>query len=284
MEKIACTAIVLTLNEEDAIRDCLDAVQFCDQVLVVDSGSSDATTKISAELGAEVIDFEWNGRYPKKKQWSLQSTSVRNNWVLLLDADEIVSAALRNDVIRAVRGPVEHQAYDIPLEYHFAGQALRHGHQVRKRSLLDRRSALFIEMDDLDAPGGNEVEGHYQPQAPSVGKLDGRLIHRDPDPVSTWIERHNRYSDWEAFLRNQPHRRRVVRVSRSKQGQLFDRVPFKPLAFFTYSFIFRLGFLDGRAGFDYAFALSFYYWLIATKVREIKRHQGLPSRQSNSTP
>ena len=121
---------------------------------------------------------------------------------------------------------------------------------VVKRSLLDRTVTRFPEVGDLDAPGIREVEGHYQPQTDrGVRALKGRIEHDDRDPVASWFERHNRYSGWEAYLRANASARTDVASQRSSKGQVFDRVPFKPLAFFVYSYFVRLGFLDGRAGF-----------------------------------
>lgn len=272
--QLPLTAIVISKDEQAAIARCIKAVSFVDQVIVVDSSSTDRTVEIARSLNAEVLNFTWNGAYPKKKQWGIEHASVRHDWVLTLDADEIVTPSLAEELRDLFKrgAPSEHAAFDIQLDYTFAGRTLRHGHRVRKRSLLNRTLSRFPEIKDLNAPGITEVEGHYQPKvAGSVGLLSQRILHDDPDPVASWIARHNRYSDWEAYLRTHPQARETVRDSRSRQGQVFERVPFKPFTFFVYSFVFRGGFLDGRAGFDYAYALAFYYWMISAKVREIER-------------
>jgi len=117
-----------------------------------------------------------------------------------------------------------------------------------------------------------EQEGHYQPvTAHPVGRLKHRLRHADLDPLSSWFARHNRYSDWEAYLRADPAVRDEVARLRSRQGRLFDRIPGKPLLFFLYCYVLRGGFLDGRAGLDYAMALAFYYWQVSLKTRERTR-------------
>jgi glycosyltransferase involved in cell wall biosynthesis len=271
------TALILTKNEELAIERSVSAVRFCDQVIVVDSASIDKTVALARQQGAEIINFTWNGGYPKKKQWALEIPSIKNDWVLLLDADEIVSDALAKEILRKVSAPTSSvAAYDIKLEYHFAGRALRHGHTVSKRSLLNRTSCFFPEVGDLEAPGTSEIEYHYQPRVNGeVSTLTERLIHEDPDPLSSWIARHNKYSDWEAFLIDNPRARAEVRSSRSSQGRIFERMPAKPLFFFVYCYVVRLGFLDGRAGFDYAFGLAWYYWLTGAKVRERRKGSSL---------
>lgn len=274
--RIAVSVVVLTKNEEPTLGHSLARLARFDDVVVVDSGSTDRTADIAREHGARVVDFVWDGGYPKKKQWSLEHAGVRHDWVLLLDADEFPAPKLVDEIAALVSsGRIDDcAAYDVTLLYRFAGRYLRHGHRVTKRSLLHRHRAAFPEVGDLDAPGIREVEGHYQPEADGpVGAVRHVIVHDDRDPVSSWFERHNRYSDWEAYLRRHADLREDVASKRTAKGAVFDRVPFKPLAFFVYSYVARLGFLDGRAGFDYAVALATYYWQIGVKVRELEREE-----------
>ncbi|MDN4174515.1 glycosyltransferase family 2 protein [Nocardioides sp. SOB77] len=269
------TVLVQTKNEAAGIEKCLRALGGAfDEVIVVDSESTDGTQAIATGLGVRVENFSWNGAYPKKKQWQLDNLVTRNQFILFLDADETPTKELidelRHLVVTGRLGSCG--AYDIELDYRFSGRFLRHGHRVTKRCLVDRTVASFPEIDDLRSGGMGELEGHYQPISRGrIGTLSGRIRHDDVDPVATWFDRHNRYSEWEAYLRVDPALRRKVRGHRSRQGQLFDAMPGKPILFFCYSFFFRLGFLDGRAGLDYAIALASYYWQIDLKVRELTR-------------
>lgn len=268
------TAIIITRNEETAVQDSIRAASFCEEIIVVDSYSTDNTAGVAESLGATVIQFKWNGRYPKKKQWSLEHPSVSHEWVFLLDADEVISEELKAELesLFHLNENMGVAAYDIPLEYYFSGRPLKHGHRVVKRCLLNRNASAFPEVGDLEAPGITEVEGHYQPVARGlVKRTSSKLLHHDPDPLASWIDRHNRYSDWEAYLEHHQVVKAAIRDRRSRQGKVFDRMPFKSALFFFYSFVLRGGFLDGRAGFDYSFALSFYYWSIGAKKRELDR-------------
>ncbi|AUG30644.1 MULTISPECIES: glycosyltransferase family 2 protein [Microbacterium] len=268
------SVVVLTKNEEAGLGNTLDRLTAFDDLIVVDSHSDDRTVEIATAHGARVVEFDWNGRYPKKKQWALENAGAVNHWVLLLDADEFPSPALVRELgeLESSLDVSGHAAYDINLLYRFGGRYLRHGHVVTKRSLLDVRHARFPEVNDLEAPGIREVEGHYQPESDgTVGKLKGRIVHDDRDPVSSWFARHNRYSDWEAHLRTAPAARREIASKRTTKGRIFDAVPFKPALFFAYAYVAKAGFLDGRAGFDYAMALSMYYWQIGVKHRELLR-------------
>lgn len=275
MSKIPVTVLILTKNEEKGIGHCLDNLNKFDEIIVVDSCSTDRTVEVAQNNGAKVENFIWNGQYPKKKQWMLDNIRTKHDWILYMDADETPSHMLTVEIENlCLEKGSPHAAYDIPVEYVFAGRTLKHGHTVVKRALVNRHRVRFPVIDDLGAPGIGEVEGHYQP-APinakhKVGRLQQRIRHDDKDEVRTWFDRHNKYSDWEAYLRTRPETRLQTKKARSFQGRLFENVPFKPIAFFLYSYFIRRGYVDGRAGFDYAFALSTYYWQIDLKVREIR--------------
>jgi len=269
---LPASVIVMTKDEEANIAKCLRSVRGFDEVFVVDSGSRDRTCAIAAEMGATVVDFRWNGRYPKKKQWCLDELSFRHDWVLYVDADEEVTPELTEEIGRVLAGPPRHAGYFVGYDYVFLGHVLHHGHRVYKLVLLNRHKARFPERDDLDVANMWEVEGHYQPLVEgTTGALRRRMRHDDHATLYHYFERHNRYSDWEATLRArgtllreaeaQPTGRRALKA-------IFARMPVKGLVAFLHSFVLRGGFLDGRAGFHYAIARGFYYWQIGIKSRE----------------
>lgn len=271
---IPITVIVLTLNEEKSLPPCLASVAEFDEIFVVDSFSTDRTRAIAAAAGANLVEFRWNGTYPKKKQWSLDHVARRNRYVLMLDADERVTPTLLAELRRLTLDDFSPAAFDVQLDYVFLGRQLRHGHKVRKRVVLDPSRCRFEEVDDLQVGTMWEVEGHYQPTtADKVPRLRGRLLHDDRDPLFDYFARHNRYSDWEAAIRRQPSLRVGVRRKRTQGGRIFERLPGKPVAFFIFAYFFRLGFLDGYPGFAHAMAQMFYYWQIDWKVRDV--HSGV---------
>ena len=268
--KIPVSVIIMTKNEERVLAHTLQSVSEFDQVFVVDSLSEDRTCTIAKEMNAEVVQFTWNGQYPKKKEWSLLELSFRNDWVLYLDADELVTPSLAEELKLLMSTGTQHAGFDVELDYYFLGTLLKHGHKVTKRVLLNRKAVTWPHIDDLGVTNMWEVEGHYQPLiGGSVGRLVGRLEHNDRDPLYDYFARHNRYSDWEAhLLRNQDVAEDVNGV-RSRRGRRYANIPFKPVAFFAYSYFARRGILDGRAGFDYAIAHAFYFWQIKLKQREL---------------
>ncbi|MBD8218524.1 glycosyltransferase family 2 protein [Microbacterium sp. CFBP 13617] len=273
--KIPVSVLVQTKNEELGIAACIQALHDFEEVIVVDSNSEDDTGKIATACGAKVVNFTWDGGYPKKKQWQLDHLQTACEWVLFIDADETPTAQLVAELRQLFSSNptgLDDAAFDIDLDYVFAGRVLRHGHRVTKRCLVHKVRVHFPVVDDIGLPGMGELEGHYQPEATgAVRRLRGRILHNDLDPVSTWFARHNKYSDWEAHLRLRVEAKRSVRRARTVKGRVFDAVPLKPLVFFLYAFLARAGFMDGRAGFDYAAALAMYYWQIGVKYRELQR-------------
>ncbi|HKK22880.1 MAG TPA: glycosyltransferase family 2 protein [Pseudohaliea sp.] len=268
---IPVSAVVCTRNEAANIGPCLEALAPFDQVFVVDSHSTDGTADVARAAGATVVPFRWNGRYPKKKEWCLKSLPLRHDWVLYVDADEVVPPALAAEIAALMaRGP-RHAGYFVDARYVFLGRPLRFGARNRKLALLDRRRAGFPRCDDLGAPGAWEVEGHYQPVvAGPVGRLRRPMLHWDRKPLAAYFDRHNRYADWEAALRaggglaavaatDTPRRRRLKAV--------FDALPCKGLAVFLHGYVLRLGILDGSAGFHFALARAFYYWQVGLRRR-----------------
>ncbi|WP_062387990.1 glycosyltransferase family 2 protein [Demequina iriomotensis] len=270
------SVIVFAKNEAETIGNTLSHLDAFEDVVVIDSLSEDGTADIARAAGARVVDFAWNGEYPKKKQWSMMHAGSKHRWALLLDADEFPSEEMV-DELRELLPELEsgrYGAYEMHLRYRWEGEFLKHGHRVTKRSLVDLEQSFFPEVDDLYAPGIREIELHFQPQTElPIGMMRTRLVHDDRDPVTSWFARHNHYSDWEAHLHMHPQARRDLATKRTAKGEFWDRVPMKPLVFFVYSYIVRLGFLDGRRGFDYAFGLAAYYWQIGVKVRELRRRE-----------
>lgn len=280
MPSVPVSVIVMTKNEEKVIDRTLDSVRDFSEVFVVDSGSTDETVRKALSHGARVVDFRWTGDYPKKKEWCLDNLPFSNDWILYLDADESVSIELASEISHAVQAD-QFSAYDVVLDYTFLGGRLRHGHRVRKRVLLRRDRASWPHVPDLAVSNMWEVEGHYQPVVDgAVGQLRSPLRHWDPDPLFDYFARHNRYSDWEAYVSFAPGLAAEVFKYRRGGRSVFPKIPCKPIAFFLYSYIIKLGFLDGLPGFHYAIAHAFYYWQIGLKLRELWQDQAKRTRAS----
>jgi glycosyltransferase involved in cell wall biosynthesis len=275
MVAIPVSVVVMTKNEERNITKCLHGLGDFDEVFVIDSNSTDNTCVMATAMGAKVVNFTWDGKYPKKKQWCLENLPFANKLVLYVDADEEMSPALAQEIRQSVdriQGDVG--GAFIAFDYVFCGKTLAHGHRVWKLILLDRTRSKFLDYNDLDVGNMWEVEGHYQPVVEgSTISLNARMVHNDHDSLYHYFDKHNRYSDWEANLRvkgllNDPREANVGLRSWAKK--VFDKLPFKAPITFIHTYFVRLGFLDGKAGFDYAIARAMYYWQINLKIAEIK--------------
>lgn len=267
---IPISVVIFTKNEEGNIAQCINSVSKFSQIIVVDSNSSDSTRKIAESLNVDFYNFSWNGKYPKKRQWSLEEISYKNDWILFLDADERMTADLSEELMEFMKKtPGSYSGGAITIEYFFAGKQLKFGQKLRKIVLLHLHDARFPVVDDLGADGMGELEGHYQPFVNGkIKKFSGRIKHNDNDPISTWMIRHVNYAKWEAHLLNHPEVKIGVEKSKGRAASFFHKLPLRPLAFFIYSYFLKFGFLDGKVGFDYAFAKSWYYWLSAVIAKE----------------
>lgn len=263
MGAIPVSVIVTTKNEERRIGACLAALRRFDDVWVVDSHSADRTGVIARRAGARVVNFRWNGAYPKKRQWCLDHLDLRYERVFFVDADEHVPAALIDEIAgldwRAA-------GYFVSGRYEFQGRCLRYGLRNNKLALFDRRRAAFPVVDDLDLPGMGEIEGHYQPVltgGDAPGRLRTPLIHRAYDDAAGWAARHARYARWEAGM--EAKKAWPADPSRCRQWLklLFRALPLRAAAAFAHCYIFRMGFLDGLAGYRFACSRARYYRMIA---------------------
>ena len=270
MARYPLAVAILTLNEKSDLPPCIDSLADLKcPIFVVDSNSKDGTQEIAKKMGAKVITFNWNGKYPKKKQWTLENLSAEFEWVLLLDADERLSTELSNEIqaLLSSRERVEGTtAFEAQLDYSFQGRILKHGLKATKQILFKTNHVRFPEIDDLAVSRMWEVEGHYQPTSEGkVQRFSNKLLHSDTGGLFDYISRHNRYSDWEAYVNSNYFVKQQVYGEKKYSARIFSALPFKGLAIFSYSYFFKLGFLDGRAGFDFAIHRMFYQWQIKAK-------------------
>src|SRR5262245_22014987 len=266
------SVIILTHNEETNIERCLDSVSWSDDILVVDSFSEDRTVEISKRFGVRVIQRAFDD-FSSQRNFANEQGNLKYEWVLHLDADEVVTPELRAELQGAVLG--DKDAYRVSSKLIFCGKFLRHAglfpwYQVR----FGRKQALRFKQ-----------AGHGQRETlePSrIGTLKSSLLHFNfSKGLSDWIERHNRYSTAEAqnvygyadadipildLLSTETDRRHRA------AKKIFRRLPCRAIIRFIYMYLFRGGSLDGKVGFTYCRLLAWYEWLIVLKEREIKAH------------
>lgn len=266
------SVIIFTRNEEKNILDCINSARLCNQIIVLDSLSTDKTEDIANRANVEFVTFNWNGQYPKKRQWALDNLDLHNEWILFLDADERLTDDLLNELEEIqLKHSDRYSAILIPIAYYFAGKRLRFGQVPKKIVFFKKKNVSYPVISDLSITGMGELEGHYQPYVfGKIGRARNKLIHNDNDPISTWAIRHVNYANWEAHLMLNKIDMRLVANSKSSLASFVHKSRIRSILFFVYSYIFKFGFLDGRAGFDYAFGKAWYYWLSGVIFRERK--------------
>lgn len=265
------SVVILTHNEETNIGRCLDAVSWSDDILVVDSFSDDRTVEISKRYGARVIQRAFKD-FSSQRNFASEQGELKHEWVLHLDADEIVTPELRAELSEAVFGGKD--AYRVSSKLIFCGKFLRHAglfpwYQVR----FGRKQALRFKQ-----------VGHGQRETlePSrIGTLKSSLLHFNfSKGLSAWIERHNRYSTAEAYQNVYGYADDDVSIPdlfsfatdrrRRAAKKLFRRLPWRATIRFVYMYLLRGGILDGRPGLTYCRLLAWYEWLIVLKERELR--------------
>ena len=219
------SAVIISKNAATQLGECLASLAFADEVLVVDSGSSDGTAELARAAGARVIDKEWLGFGPQK-QFAVEQ--AKHDWVLCLDADERVSDALRASITAELAAP-RATAYDMARCNRFMGHWLRHGEGYPDWSLrlFDRRHARWSD---------DAVHEKVLANAPPV-RLSGDLLHDSAESLDSYLAKQNRYTTLQAEAMHAAGKSAGI-------GQLL----LSPLARFLKFYVFRLGFLDGIAG------------------------------------
>jgi len=283
--KLPVTVLVATKNEEANIGRCLAALSPARRVIVIDSHSVDSTVQISIEGGAEVVQFEYCGGYPKKLQWALDNLKIETPWVLLVDADEVVPEDLWNEIHQNISNSNAHVAYMITKGFHFLGRRFRFGGFSHSAVLLFRLGLAKFEEILNEASDSFDMEIHHRMIVNgSIGKLKTPLIHEDFKGLTTYIDRHNRYSSWEARVRNnfiktgrwgkdtikprlfgdEQERRRFLKA-------LAIRIPFEPQLWFLYHYLLRLGFLEGKPGLIASQIRASYIAQVRAKLYELRQ-------------
>ena len=279
MDKLPVSVIVPIRNEAQNLSRCLASVGWADEIFVVDSQSTDGSERIAEEFGARVVQFEFNGTWPKKKNWALENLPFRNEWVFILDADEVVPAEGEMEFRVAIANAGPTAGYWINRRFLFMGRWLRHAYYPNWNLRLFRHSLGRYEKltEFATASGDNEVHEHVVVQGPTA-RLRCDLDHYAFPSVEVFVEKHNRYSNWEARVAlagqsdPQPGELQSARIrQRRRLKRLSLRLPFRPLLRFLYIYVWQRGFLDGREGYYFARLHAFYEFLSVAKTRELKQ-------------
>ena len=277
---VPLSVIVPVRNEARNLPRCLESLAGVGEVYVIDSQSTDETVQIAQSCGAKVIQFHYPGGWPKKRQWAMETLPLAYDWILLLDADEVLTPELVEETRCALQNP-EVDGYSIRLQIYFLGRVLRHcDASFWKLSLFRKGRGRFeCRLKDQD-PSMADIEIHEHVVVDgTTARLQNSLVHHNVESLSRYILKHNEYSNWEARVLLQPEgESEEVRADlfgtqaqrrRWLKRKLY-RLPGSPVLLFLYRYILRLGFLDGVPGLIYCAFQAVQMFHSKSKIYELK--------------
>jgi glycosyltransferase involved in cell wall biosynthesis len=283
------SVIVAARNEERNLPSCLESLRDVGEVYVIDSQSADATPEIARTFGAKVVQFHYQGGWPKKRQWAIETLPLSYDWILLVDADEALTPELTEEIRRAIQNP-NMNGYYISLRMYFLGRLLRRGGAGFWKLSLFRRGKGGYECrlrDQDKSMADMEVHEHVVVEG-ATARLKNPLVHRNVESLSRYIQKHDEYSNWEAkvwlekepneqlqpaFFGTQAQRRRWLKKN-------FLRMPGASFLFFVFKYVFCLGFLDGLPGLIYCGFQGVQVLHIKSKIYELRRARTAEQRSA----
>ena len=277
---VPVSILVPIKNEAANLERCLRSVAWADEVFVVDSQSTDGSAELAEKLGARVVQFRFGGTWPKKKNWALENLPFRHDWVFILDADEVLPPGTEEEfrgIVTGAAGDPETTGYWINRRFMFMDRWLQHAYYPNWNLRLFRhRLGRYEKLTDADTRSGdNEVHEHVIVQG-KTGHLRSEMDHYAFPSVETFVEKHNRYSNWEArvaldrYLQRSGRGLQSGRVGARRALKEFSaRLPFRPLLRFLYVYVWQRAFLDGKEGYYFARLHGFYEFLSVAKTFEM---------------
>jgi len=275
------SVIIAARNEGKNLPRCLQALKAVGEVCIIDSQSTDDTVEIARSHGAQVVQFHYQGGWPKKRQWAMNTLPIAYDWILLLDADEVVTPELAEEIRLAIQNPAVN-GYFIQLRTWFLGRVLRHGDVgLWKLSLFRRgRGRYECRLKNQDASMADmEVHEHVVVEGVTA-KLRNPLIHHNVESLSRYIQKHDEYSNWESRVLLEGDDKELPPSLAGTQAQrrrwlkrkLFA-LPGSPVLLFLYRYVLRFGFLDGVPGLIYCGFQAVQMFHTKAKIYELKRRR-----------
>lgn len=276
---VPLSIVIPIKNEQFNLERCLNSVRWADEIFIVDSQSTDGSMSIAERFHAKVVQFSFNGRWPKKKNWALENLPFRNEWVFILDADEELPPGTEMEMEAVITNPNSKvSGYWINRRFMFMGKWLRHSYYPNwNLRLFKHRLGRYEKLTDQETESGdNEVHEHVIVEG-ETAHLQSEMNHYAFPSVATFVEKHNRYSNWEARValdrylhHSQEHLQKAKVGFRRRLKQWSHGLPFRPLSRFLYVYVWQRGFLDGAEGYYFARMHGFYEFLCVAKTYEMK--------------
>jgi glycosyltransferase involved in cell wall biosynthesis len=284
---VPVSVLIPVKNEQGNLAACIRHLLWANQIVVVDSQSTDATVPLAQALGAEVYQFYYSREgWPKKKNWALEHVGWANEWVLIMDADEHATPELAREITEVVTGRVPAgngcgDGYYLNRRFMFMKRWIQHcGYYPSWNVRLFKHAVgRYERIGNLGQTGSgdNEVHEHVVLTSGEAGYLRHDFLHYAYPDLATWVEKHNRYSTWEAHAMRAGDRGHVRAslwggpIARRRWLKAHTRrLPFRPLLRFLYAYVLQGGFLDGYAGYCLCRLLAWYEFLSLAKFREMR--------------
>jgi glycosyltransferase involved in cell wall biosynthesis len=286
--KVPVSILIPIKNEAANLRRSLASVSWADEIFVVDSQSADESVSIAQAHGTRVAQFHFSGTWPKKKNWALENLPFKHEWVFILDADEVMPPEAEVEFQRITTDPNHTiEGYWINRRFMFMGKWLKHAYYPNwNLRLFKHRLGRYEKLTDVDtASGDNEVHEHVVVKG-KTGRLKCEMDHHAFPSVDVFVEKHNRYSNWEArvaldrFLKGSSRPLQSKEVGKLRRLKQFSQnLPFRPLQRFLYVYLWQQGFLDGKEGYHFARLHALYEYLCVVKTVELKKMKTSRSAQ-----
>jgi len=285
------SVLVPVRNEAANLRDCLASVSFAREIVVVDSESTDGTQAIAEAAGVKVVQFAWNGEFPRKKNWALQNVPWQHEWVLIVEADERITPELQREIRKAIRRPGVDGFY-LNRRFWFLDGWVNHCGYFPNWNMRLFRHWLGryeqVETGHNFLSGDNEVHERILLHGQSE-YLAAPIEHYPYPDIATFLEKHKRYSEWEAAALKKLYERTRARILRAtpfgtpvERERWFKTVamkaPFRPSLRFLYHYIWARGFLDGYRGLMLCRLFASYEGMVVAKERELQQRKISPNR------
>ena len=275
------TVVFPVKNEVTNLNRSLPLVIEIGPIIIVDSGSGDdGTKKLALEFGAEWIHFQWNGKFPKKRNWLLKNYNFTTDWVLFLDADEFVTKEFIKEIKNIIHDTKE-VGFWLNYKNYFMGSELLYGDLFKKLALF-RVGAGEYEKIDEDHWSHLDMEVHEHPVLKgTVGDISTPIEHHDLRGLRSYIAKHNEYSSWEAvrcqhLLNGEKAAFSKLTNRQKKKYRNLSKWWLAP-SYFFYCYFLKKGFLDGSKGFHFALMKAIYFYNTRIKILEIQRVSSVDS-------
>lgn len=252
--------VIPTYNSESTISECLSRLNFSFiEIYVIDSESTDRTKELSLNFdNINFINFKWNKKYPKKRNWTLYNVDLKHDWVLFLDSDEFVNENLINEIVLKINKN-DYKGYWIEYENYFNNKILRYGIKQKKLALFNKKYGKY-EKIELNYNSNLDMEIHEHPiiNGP-VSSLQQNIRHQDIRPLSNLLQKHVDYAIWENYRAKEITNWNLLTFRQKFKYKLISSI-FFPFIYFIINYFIYLGFLDGKNGLSHSL-FKFNYFL-----------------------